>query len=625
MPERPKLGEILITSGLITKEQLEEALKEQSQKGGYLGQILINKGWISSADINRILQQTYPKIKQWDKIAKMLVIENIITQEQLDKATTRSNLTRQSLDKALIELGYVTEEAIATALARFLDIPYVKLTDLQIEPKIAHFLPVSLVRRHRLIPIRLEQDTLFIAMSDPMDLDALEEIRLVTKYRLRQMVATEREILQAIEQHFSIQQMARQLISQMPTIETELEKGILAPEKLEIGIVEPPVSRLVDSIINEGINSRASDIHFDPQEPEMRLRYRIDGILHDIMNIPKRIEPAVISRIKILADMDITEHRRAQDGHISLRINNKEYDLRVASFATISGEKIEVRILDKSSMLLSLTGLGLSSRDLERFNSLISKNYGIILVTGPTGSGKTTTLYAALNQMDRLAKNIITIEDPVEYKLEGINQAQVNPLAGITFANGLRSILRQDPDIVMVGEIRDLETAEIAIHAALTGHLVFSTLHTNDAPSAITRLIDMGIEPFLVSSSLIGIVAQRLIRTICPECKQDYRPDDTVLGELGLNRQDQDYVFSQGRGCGFCFNTGYRGRAGIFEIMNVTEAIRELIVGRQTASKIKEVAMNEGMFSLRQSAIQKVIDKVSTPSEIKRVIFIQEE
>jgi type IV pilus assembly protein PilB len=439
------------------------------------------------------------------------------------------------------------------------------------------------------------------------------------------MVATQKEVLQAIEQYFNIQQMAKQLLNQMPGIEIELEKGILAPEKLEIGVEEPPVTRLVDSIVTEGINSRASDIHFDPQDPEMRLRYRIDGILHDIMTIPKRIESAIISRIKILADMDITEHRRPQDGHISLKINNKEYDLRVASFATIAGEKIEIRILDKSSMLLSLIGLGLSSNDLDKFNALISKNYGIILVTGPTGSGKTTTLYAALNQMDKLAKNIITIEDPVEYKLDGINQAQVNSLAGITFATGLRSILRQDPDIVMVGEIRDLETAEIAIHSALTGHLVFSTLHTNDAPSAITRLIDMGIEPFLVSSSLIGVVAQRLIRIICPECKEEYRPDDTLLQELGLNRQERDYVFSRGRGCAYCFNSGYRGRAGIFEIMNVSEAIRGLIVTRQPASKIKETAMREGMHTLRQSAIQKVIEKVSAPDEVKRVIFIKEE
>ena len=625
MPQKPKLGEILIGSGLITREQLELALKEQSHKGGYLGQILINKGWVSSAQINKVLQQTSPKIEQWDKLAKMLVIENIITQEQLDKAMQKSSFTKQSLDKALVTSGYVNEQVIASALARYLDIPYVKLADLQIEPRVARLLPVSVVRRYRLIPVRLEQDTLFLAMSDPLNLDALGEISLISKFKIRQMVATEKEILQAIEQHFDIQQMAKQMISELPSVETELEKEILAPGKLEAGMREPPVTRLVDSIINEGINARASDIHFEPQYPEMRLRYRIDGILHDIMTIPKNIESAVISRIKILADMDITERRRPQDGHISVRFNDKEYDLRVASFSTIAGEKIVIRILDKTSMLLSLAGLGLSSGELGRFNTLISHNYGIILVTGPTGSGKTTTLYAALNQMDKLTKNIITIEDPVEYKLEGINQAQVNPVAGITFVTGLRSILRQDPDIVMVGEIRDLETAEIAIHSALTGHLVFSTLHTNDAPSAITRIIDMGIEPFLVASSLIGVLAQRLVRTICPECKEEYKPDDALLGELGLRREDSDYTFSRGRGCAYCFHTGYRGRTAVFEMMSITEKIRQLILVRQPASKIKEAAMSEGMYTLRQSAIQKVMEKVSTPSEIKRVIFIQEE
>jgi type IV pilus assembly protein PilB len=624
MPGKPKLGEILINAGLITQEQLEEALKEQSQKGGYLGQILINKGFVTSGDINKILQQASPKIKQWDGLAKMLMIENIITQEQLDKAVTKSNITKQSLDKVLIELGYISEAALASALARFLDIPYVKLSDLQIDPKVVHLLPTSLVRRHRLIPVRLEGNTLFLAMSDPFDLDALEEVRLVSKYKIKEMVAAEKEIIQAIEQYFNIQQMAKQMLSELPSVESELEKEILVSTKAEIGTEEPPVSRFLDSIIHEGIVSRASDIHFEPQFPQMRLRYRIDGTLHDIMNIPKRIESAIISRIKILADMDITEHRRPQDGHISLRFNNKEYDLRVASFATITGEKIVIRILDKSGMLINLSALGFSLEDPEKFNTLLSRNYGIILVTGPTGSGKTTTLYAALNQMDRLTKNIITIEDPVEYKLEGINQAQVNPIAGITFATGLRSILRQDPNIIMVGEIRDLDTAEIAIHAALTGHLVFSTLHTNDASSAITRLIDMGIEPFLVASSLIGVLAQRLIKTICPECKEEYKPDNAVLEELTLKSSDKEYVFKRGRGCAYCFNTGYRGRTAVFEIMNISENIRELISTRQSSSKIKEIATQEGMHTLRQSAIQKVIDGISTPEEIKRVISIQE-
>ncbi|OGX15094.1 MAG: hypothetical protein A2166_06525 [Omnitrophica WOR_2 bacterium RBG_13_41_10] len=555
----------------------------------------------------------------------MLMIENIISQQQLDQAAAKSNLTKQPIDKTLIELGYVTEAVIASVLARYLDIPYVKLSDLEIDPKVAHLLPISLIRRYRMIPVRVEGNALFLAMSDPLDIDALEEVRLVSKYKIKQMVAAEKDILQAIEQHFNIQQMAKQMLSDLPSIESELEKEILTSGKAEIGAEEPPVARFLDSVIHEGIISRASDIHFEPQYPQMRMRYRIDGVLHDIMNIPKRIESAVISRIKILADMDITERRRPQDGHISLKYNNNEYDLRVSSFATIAGEKIVLRILDKSGMLVDLGGLGFSLDELNKFNSLISRNYGIILVTGPTGSGKTTTLYAALNQTDKITKNIITVEDPVEYKLEGINQAQVNPLAGITFATGLRSILRQDPNIIMVGEIRDLETAEIAIHAALTGHLVFSTLHTNDAPSAIARLIDMGIEPFLVASSLIGVLAQRLVKTICPECKEEYRPENAALEELGLKSSDRDYLFKRGKGCNYCFNSGYRGRTAVFEIMTASEKIRELIATRQSASKIKELAVEEGMHTLRQSAIEKVIAGISTPEEIKRVIFIQEE
>lgn len=625
MPEKAKIGEILISSGLITKEQLEEALKEQKEKGGYLGQILINKGWVTQAEFSRALTQWQPDLKRQDSLAEMLVRENIINAEQLNKAIAKTNVAKQPLGEVLVGLGFISQEGIAKALGRFLDIPCIKLSDYKITVEVAQLLPESIVRRNRLIPVKLEADTLYIAMSDPLNLAALEEVKLASKFQIRQMVATSKEIMQAIEQHFNIQQMAKQILTQIRTESLSSEAGSLLAEGELKEREEPAVSRLVDSIINGGVSARASDIHLEPQYPEMRLRYRVDGVLHDIMAIPKATEPSVISRIKILADMDITERRRPQDGHISLNINNKNYDLRVSSFATVGGEKIVIRILDKSSMLLGLNELGTTVKDQEIFNALISKNYGIILVTGPTGSGKTTTLYAAINQMDKLTKNIITIEDPVEYRLEGINQAQVSTLSGITFATGLRSILRQDPDIIMVGEIRDLETAQIAIHAALTGHLVFSTLHTNDAPSAITRLIDMGIDPFLISSSLIGIIAQRLIRVICSECKEEYRPDEPALEELGLKRsQEADYIFARGRGCPYCFNTGYRNRTGVFEIMSVTDPIREMILNRQPANKIKEVAVSEGMTSLRQSAIHKVVERHATVDEIKRVVFVQE-
>lgn len=625
MPEKAKIGEILIASSLITKEQLDEALKEQKEKGGYLGQILINKGVISQAEFSKALKQWQPDYKRQDSLAEMLVKEKIITEEQLSKAISKSNIAKQPLSEVLVESGFISQEGVAGALSKFLDIPYVKLSDYKITTEIARLLPESVVRRNKLVPIKLEGGFLHVAMADPLNLAALEEAKLATNYQIKQIVATPKEISQAIEQHFSIQQTAKRILLEIATEGREAEEEILLADGRLKAKEEPAVSRLVDSIISGGISARASDIHLEPQYPEMRLRYRVDGVLHNIMTIPKAIEPSVVSRIKILADMDITERRRPQDGHISLNTDNKNYDLRISSFATVGGEKIVVRILDKSSMLFGLNELGTTPSDFAKFNALISKNYGIILVTGPTGSGKTTSLYAAINQMDKNTKNIITIEDPVEYRLEGINQSQVNPMAGITFATGLRSILRQDPDIIMVGEIRDLETAQIAVHAALTGHLVFSTLHTNDAPSAITRLVDMGIDPFLISSSLIGVIAQRLIRMICPECKEDYRPEDSVLQEISLSRPAEgELIFARGRGCPFCFNTGYRGRTGIFEIMSITDQLRDLLTSRAPSNKIKDAAVGQGMVTLAQSAIGKIREKITTVDEAKRVVFIQE-
>jgi type II secretory ATPase GspE/PulE/Tfp pilus assembly ATPase PilB-like protein len=432
---------------------------------------------------------------------------------------------------------------------------------------------------------------------------------MLSKYKISPMIAAKKEIQGIIERYFNLQQMTKQIF-------TEIRTGQITDDT--------SVSKLIDTIMQAGINSRASDIHLEPQYPEMRIRFRIDGILHDIITVPKSVEAGVISRVKVLADMDITEHRRPQDGHISLKVNEKEYDLRVASSSTIAGEKVVIRILDKTGMLLGLDELGLADKDRQLFKALISRPYGIILVTGPTGSGKTTTLYAALGQIDALTKNVITIEDPVEYKLEGVNQIQVNPAANITFATGLRSILRQDPDVIMVGEIRDLDTATIAIQAALTGHLVFSTLHTNDAPSAVTRLIDMGIEPFLISSSVIAVIAQRLVRVVCPECKQAYTPDAALLKELGLSERKEKFVFSGGKGCHHCMQTAYRGRVGVFEVMKVTDKIRELILQKQPATKIKEIVIQEGMATLRDAAVEKVIQGISAPEEIKRVIFTSE-
>ena len=609
MAGKNRLGDILVSRNLITPQDLETALKEQKEKGGFLGQILINRGLVSSTDISRALQQLSTKTKERTELGQMLVVEKLITEEQLKTAVERQRNTKQNLDDILVESGWVTFLQIAEILSRHSGIPFIKLSDYDIKLEILQLLPENVIRNYQMIPLKLEQDTLSVAMADPLNLIALDEIKLISKYQIKPLVATKKEIQGVIDRYFNLQQMTKQILSDI---------------RIDKTFDDTTISRLVNKLIHAGINSRASDIHLEPHAPEMRVRFRIDGILHDITTVPKDIEASLLSRIKVMADMDITEHRRPQDGHISLKLNEKDYDLRIASTSTIAGEKIVIRILDKTGMLLGLKELGLSVNDQEVFKSLISRPYGIILATGPTGAGKTTTLYALLNQIDTLSKNVVTIEDPVEYKLEGINQTQVNPAADITFATGLRSILRQDPDIIMVGEIRDSDTATIAIHAALTGHLVLSTLHTNDAASAITRLIDMGVEPFLVSSALIGVVAQRLVRTICPECKEQYLPPQEILGESGLENHQGKITLFRGRGCEHCMQTAYRGRTGVFEVMKISDKIRALILEKQPAIKIKEVCIQEGMVTLKEAALEKVTQGITTIEELKRAIFTTE-
>lgn len=609
MPDKNRLGEILISWNLITPQVLEAALKEQKEKGGYLGQILINKGLVSSTDISRALQLLSSKEKDKAELGQMLVVDKIISQEELATALAKQKILKKTLEDTLLELGLVTSEQIAQTVSRHLGLVFIRLSDYDIKLEILELLPENIIRNYQVIPVKLEENTLQVAISDPLNLPAINEIKRVSKYSIKPVIAAKKEIQTIIERYFNLQQMTKQIISDI---------------RIDKTFDETTISRLVDKLIHAGINSRASDIHLEPHSPEMRVRFRIDGMLHDITTVPRDIEATLLSRIKVMADMDISEHRRPQDGHISLKLHEKDYDLRIASTSTIAGEKLVIRILDKTGMLLGLKELGLSVRDQEVFKSLISRPYGIILATGPTGAGKTTTLYAVLNQIDTLGKNVVTIEDPVEYKLEGINQTQVNPAAEITFATGLRSILRQDPDIIMVGEIRDSDTANIAIHAALTGHLVLSTLHTNDAASAITRLIDMGVEPFLVSSALIGVVAQRLLRTICPECKEQYQASEEVLKEAGLENYQGTRTFFRGRGCEHCMHTAYRGRTGVFEVMKVSDKIRALILEKQPAAKIKEVCLQEGMTTLKDAALEKATQGITTLEEIKRAIFTTE-
>ena len=475
----------------------------------------------------------------------------------------------------------------------------IKFKSKKFNTQVVRMISEDVARKYKVIAVKIEENNLYVAMANPANLPLIDELKLFTGCTIKPLKATEKEIMQAITQYYKIEEKSKQALIDMRLAklkETKGEKTVIIPIEEGLRRVEDlPVVRLVNDIINGGINVKASDIHLEPQDPEMIVRYRVDGILRDIMTIPKHIEPQVVSRVKVLSNMDITERRRPQDGHILLKREGKEYDFRVSSMLTISGEKMVMRIFDKSTMLISLEQLGFTKKDELRFSDSIKKPYGMILVTGPTGCGKTTTLYAVLKQLNSKERNIITIENPVEYKLSRINQIQVDEGVNMTFSTGLRTILRQDPDIIMVGEIRDKETAEIAIQAALTGHLVFSTLHTNDAPSAITRLIDMGIEPFLVSATVSGCMAQRLCRTICSECK--------------------------GKGCDVCYNTGFKGRTGIFEFMTVSENIQNLIIERKPVSEIKKLAIEEGMRTLQENGKQKVVDGISTEEEVKRVVY----
>ena len=515
---------------------------------------------------------------------------------------------------------HTPEEDTAKAIAEKYGLDFVKLSEMKLSSHIVRLLPEWLVTEHNVIAVKFEEDTLYVATTNPLDLPALDQINMVTGFNVKPMVSTEREIIQATNRHYGVEQTTKQDIvdarfgrEQMGQASDEKIEDLTVPEQAG------QVVRLTNSIIKDAIDSLASDVHFEPACDDMVVRFRVDGILHDIMTIPTAMKKEIISRVKVLAKLDITERRRAQDGHINLRHKGNDYDLRVSVMPTIDGEKIVVRILDKSRLSIDLTTLGISKEELILIEEAVNRPYGMILVTGPTGSGKTTTLYAMLRSINAIEKNIITIENPVEYKLDRINQIQIDPASGETFAGALRSIVRQDPDVIMVGEIRDLETAEIAIQAALTGHLVLATLHTNDAVTAITRLRELGIASFLIASSIVMAAAQRLVRKICPDCKGQYQPEGQMLQLLGVD-EHTTAKFVHGEGCNYCFNTGFRGREGVFEILKADEDIRSAILADKNALAIKKTAVKKGMKTLLDSAILKVFEGQTSVEEVKRVI-----
>lgn len=556
-----------------------------------------------------------------------LMEKGMVQKEDLEKVLPPNQpIGDLSVEEQLINAGLLSPEQFRLASEEFFGVPFASQGDFPKEPVLFDHLSTQFMKESKFIPSRLTDNTLTVIMSNPLDFYTIDALRLATHYEIHVLAGRENEVLEAIERSYGAGATSMEKIIEgtetVPEYREEDEENV---DHLRDMASEGPVIRLVNLIITRAIELRASDIHFEPFEEQFRVRYRIDGVLHDVESPPKRLQAAIVSRVKIMAKLNIAERRLPQDGRIMLRVKGKEIDFRVSSIPTIHGESIVLRILDKSSIVLDIEKLGFPEDTMDGFRDLIQRPHGIILVTGPTGSGKTTTLYCALEKINSPDKKIITVEDPVEYQLRGINQIQVKPAIGLTFANSLRSIVRQDPDVILIGEIRDAETAEIAIHSALTGHLVLTTLHTNDAPSAITRLIDMGTEDYLLSSTVIGILAQRLVRVTCPFCRKPYSPSPAVLKEMKLSSADlAGLKISEVKGCEQCSNTGYWGRTGIFEFLRITDDIQRLILGKKDPNLIKEAARKKGLRTLREDGWLKVKQGITTISEVLRVTQVEE-
>ncbi|MFA5008776.1 MAG: ATPase, T2SS/T4P/T4SS family [Candidatus Omnitrophota bacterium] len=543
-------------------------------------------------------------------LGELLCEQSVITKEALTEALREQKVTHQRLGEILVERGLVTAEQINRALASQMDTQAVHVSDYIIAPEIIALIREEDARRFHVMPLFKSEDVLYVAMKNPNDVLAIDQLHRQSGLKIKSFLVAEDEVLWAIEQYYQISGSVEEMILGIDS--EKLSKG----EKEQ----ETAVIKLVSLMISKAVHELASDIHIEPEQNVLNVRYRIDGVLHKRHVLPKALQSAIISRVKIMSNLDISEKRLPQDGRIRLRVEAKEIEFRVSTCPTIYGENIVLRILDKSGLVLGLESLGFSQRSFEYFKSMITTPYGIILVTGPTGSGKTTTLYSALQILNKENVNIMTVEDPVEYEFQRMRQVQVSPDIGLTFASALRSFLRQDPNIIMIGEIRDLETAQIAVQAALTGHLVFSTLHTNDSPTAFTRLINMGVEPFLVSSSLIGIVAQRLMRKICPKCKEEYEPSKELLDSLGIeNKNISQIKFARGKGCAACNKTGYKGRVGIYEVLKNTPGLQALVLEKVSADEIRKAAVKEGMQTLRDIAIEKLLAGITTIEEVVRV------
>ncbi|MDR7421803.1 MAG: ATPase, T2SS/T4P/T4SS family [Armatimonadota bacterium] len=558
------------------------------------------------------------------RLGQILLEAGVINRAQLDVALAEQERTGERLGAVLRRMGLGSQEAIAEALAQQLRIPYIRIETSALDEALLLQVPEPVARRHQVIPIRVRENRLVLGMVDPVDLLAADDVSRLTRMIVEPAVITLDDFQRAIGQYPTAAGTMGEIIEQI-TVPTHADEDEPL-DHLQAVAQDAPVVRLVNLIIVQAVREGASDIHIEPQERRVRVRYRVDGNLYTMMTPPAHVHAALVSRLKIMANMNIAERRVPQDGRVDLKIENQDVRLRVSTVPTTYGETAVVRILARSNAVVAIDRLGLRPDDARRFESIVTRPHGIVLFTGPTGSGKTTSLYAVLSRLNRTEVNIVTIEDPVEYQLPGINQVQVNPKAGLTFASGLRSFLRQDPDIIMVGEIRDEETARIAIHAALTGHLVLSTLHTNDAPSAVVRLVDMGIEPFLVSSSVIGVVAQRLVRVLCRTCREAYIPEPGTVERLGLAPAagEAPPTFYRAGGCDLCNRSGYHGRTGLFEVMAVEDHVRELIARHAPASALREAAIASGMRTLQDDGVAKVLDGTTSLEELRRVVFLRD-
>jgi len=559
-----------------------------------------------------------------EKIGELLVRQNLITPTQLQKALEEQKKTGGRLGANLCKLGFIKEEQLTEFLSKQYGVPAVNLKEFEIDPEIIKLIPEEVSRKHMAIPINRAGGTLIIAMADPSNIFAQDDIKFLTGYNIEVVVAPENSIKEVIEKYYQSEgDKLDEVLGDMEDLGIELseDEDNVNIADLEKASEEAPVIKLVNLVLTDAIKKKASDIHIEPYEKTFRVRYRIDGLLYEVLKPPMKMKNAIVSRVKIMSGMDIAERRLPQDGRIKIKLGkDREMDYRVSVVPTLFGEKVVLRLLDKSNLQLDMTKLGFDDTQIKLFKDAINRPFGMILVTGPTGSGKTTTLYSALSELNKPEVNICTAEDPVEYNLMGINQVQMHEEIGLNFAAALRAFLRQDPDIILVGEIRDFETAEIGVKAALTGHLVLSTLHTNDAPSSVNRLLNMGVEPFLVASSVNLILAQRLVRKVCPECKEPVDFPAKALVDMGMDPElAKDVVVYKGAGCFNCSQTGYKGRLAVYEVMMLYEEIKEMILNGASAAELKKEAIRLGMVTMRMSGLDKIREGITSPEEVARV------